>query len=365
MSTRARIVLAGLAPALAVGVPLAFAPSAAPATATPDPPEAVSFSRAVPSIERKRVGEHEEVVRRSVVVRTSRSFDIAGLEGELREYELRARLRDGPWSEWTETAYGDPVWFGNDMKELQVRTHGWKPAGRLGFVDVTASETVVTATRGTDQPPVVSRQEWGANRDEGGCRPRKDPDYGKVKASAVHHTVSANGYSRAEAPGLVLGICQFHRNSNGWDDIGYNTLVDRFGNIYEGRGGGLARAVVGAQAQGVNTQTSGVAILGTHSSTPASKDALKGVARWLAWKLPQHDIGPDGRARLRSAGGQTARYPEGTRFAVPRIFGHRSSNLTECPGTALYGQLDKVRRMVARRIGDVGEDDSGGGGIGS
>ena len=130
------------------------------------------------------------------------------------------------------------------------------PGLRLHFVSVGASARARGARRArpADTPfPYVPREEWGAEQ----CPPRAAPDYGEVKAVHVHHTVSLNDYTPAEAPAVVLAICRYHRNSNGWNDIGYNVLVDKFGTLYEGRAGGIDKAVVGAQAQGFNAQTSG------------------------------------------------------------------------------------------------------------
>jgi uncharacterized protein with LGFP repeats len=100
----------------------------------------------------------------------------------------------------------------------------------------------------------------------------------------------------------------------------------------------------------VNDQSTGVAVLGTHSDQEVSNAALGGLANWLAWKLPQHGLDTTGKAQMISRGGETAIHPEGDRFRTQRIFGHRKTNHTECPGDALFGQLSELRDKVQRKI---------------
>ena len=60
----------------------------------------------------------------------------------------------------------------------------------------------------------------------------------RCELAIIHHTAGQNDYTRAQAPAIVRGIELFHVKGNGWNDIGYNFLVDRFGTVYEGRYGG-------------------------------------------------------------------------------------------------------------------------------
>ena len=164
----------------------------------------------------------------------------------------------------------------------------------------------------------------------------------------VHHTVSANDYTAQDSAGIVLSICKYHRDSNGWNDIGYNFLVDRFGQIFEGRAGGIDQAVIGAQAEGYNRFSTGVANLGTFSSVPQSPEAIDALGRLIGWKLAVHGVPVSGTVTVTSGGGSTNRYPSGTAVTFQRISGHRDGCSTECPGNALYAQLQAIRDRAAK-----------------
>jgi hypothetical protein len=321
-------------------------------------------------------------------VRAPFRFNIVGLNwaGD-REPAIAVRVRaEGePWGDWTavpatsdggpdprgsEAAVGrsvsQPVWAG-EADFFQYRLSRRPPDLDLHFINTTGTATeadrIETALRDAldsvavaladitapfaeagDTPPEMIRRERWAGDD---CRPRRRPDYGRVKVAFIHHTVNANSYSRAEAPGMVLGICRYHRNSNGWDDIGYNFLVDKYGRIYEGRAGGIGRAVVGAQVQGFNAQSTGIANLGTYSSRRQTRAGMRAMARLIRWKLPHHGQPTSGRTTLISAGGDVNPYPEGMRVRLRRIPGHRDAGSTSCPGDRLYRQLHRLRRIVA------------------
>ncbi|HSD80268.1 MAG TPA: peptidoglycan recognition protein, partial [Solirubrobacteraceae bacterium] len=193
-------------------------------------------------------------------------------------------------------------------------------------------------------PPMVSRASWGADR----VPPRADPSYGRVQVGFVHHTVNANDYGPQDSAAIVLAIAKYHRDTNGWNDIGYNFLVDRFGQVFEGRAGGIDQPVIGAQAQGYNTNSTGVAVIGTFTGTPLPDAALEAVAHVLGWKLSVHGVPVDGEVVLESLGGDLNRYPKGRMVTFQRISGHRDGDATSCPGDVAYGQLADIRARAAR-----------------
>ncbi|MFJ4695229.1 peptidoglycan recognition protein [Streptomyces sp. NPDC088766] len=192
------------------------------------------------------------------------------------------------------------------------------------------------------RPGIVTRRGWGADET---LRAKSFVYTTKVKAAFVHHTASGNTYKCSQVPSLIRGIYRYHVKSMGWRDIGYNFLVDKCGTIYEGRAGGVAKPVLGAHTLGFNSNSMGIAVLGTFTSTKPSAAAVKGVARLTAWKLGLFGANPNGKTYLKSGGGNLYRKGKNVRLNV--ISGHRDGFATECPGRQLYGKLGSARTTAA------------------
>ncbi|MGW0469058.1 peptidoglycan recognition protein family protein [Streptomyces sp. NPDC003027] len=274
-----------------------------------------------------------------------------------------------------------PLWVGaSDGVEIRVRPDGESgeplPAGlRLELVDpgpeppATAEEEAPTAPeeRTSMAPPaltaarpaaaagkpyigprpkIITRKGWGADekmREKGFVYTKA------VKAAFVHHSATGNNYTCKQAPSVLRGIYRYHVKSSGWRDIGYNFAVDKCGNIYEGRAGGVAKPVLGAHTLGFNTNTMGIAVLGSYSSVNPPAAAVTAVARLTAWKLGLHGVNPKGKSTLVSGGGN--RYKKGKKVSFNAIAGHRDGFATECPGKRLYGQLGTARTASAKYQG--------------
>jgi hypothetical protein len=198
------------------------------------------------------------------------------------------------------------------------------------------------------KPPVTSRAGWGADES---LSPDPSEYNADVKAVFVHHTDGANDYSCADSASIVRGIYAYHTQVNGWNDIGYNFLVDKCGTVFEGRKGGTDLPVLGAHTYGWNRESAGIAVLGEYTSTGASSAALASVARVAAWKLGQYGADPAGTVQLNAGATQKNYFGTGftadTKYTFNRISGHRDGYNTQCPGNSLYAQLPTVRAWAA------------------
>jgi hypothetical protein len=307
--------------------------------------------------------------RTTRVIEAPRRFDLMGLvwaRGSHAEAQLRARKRGGRWSRWVtlhdagdhgpdrgrRPAGTDPAYTGA-ADEFQLRLRGAPRALRARFVRAQPTARVSARlarrlrARSAQAPAIIPRSAWGGDS----VPPREPPAYGAVHLAFVHHTVTANDYGPEESAGIVLSIARYHRNSNGWNDIGYQFLVDKYGQIFEGRAGGVDQAIVGAQAQGWNSTSTGIACLGTFTSVAQTPEGMDALARLIGWKLSVHGVPTTGEVTVISAGGETNRYPSGTPVTFQRISGHRDGNNTSCPGDVLYTQLDQLRGAAAQYAG--------------
>jgi N-acetylmuramoyl-L-alanine amidase len=190
-------------------------------------------------------------------------------------------------------------------------------------------------------PRLLSRAAWGANE----SIVKEPPTYtGPVQVFFVHHTATGNGYRCASSPAVVRGIEAYQVKSKGWNDIGYNFLVDKCGTIFEGRRGGVDRNVLGAHTLGFNTNASAVAMIGDFRGAAVGTAAQLSVAQLAAYKLGAAGNAPYSRVRLTSGGGP--KFAVGRRVVLNRISGHRDAGLTECPGTSLYRRLTPIRQLA-------------------
>jgi hypothetical protein len=291
------------------------------------------------------------------------SFDLVGVHWRgAGSVELRARSLSGRWSAWHVAApeeddapdggsaentrrgwrLGSPWWVGASDR-LEVRTRGRVTQVRAWKVRSPESLVPLRRVAAAAEPAIVPRSTWGADE----SIRRGEPSYAtELRYAVVHHTAGANGYTKAQAPAILRGIQLYHVQANGWNDIGYNFLVDRFGTVYEGRFGGVDANVIGAQAQGFNTGSVGVALLGTHGGTPASTAAEQALVRLLAWRL---DVGhADAGAMLTVVSGGSPKFAAGVPVLLRAVSGHRDVGLTACPGDALYTRLQAIGAETRR-----------------
>ena len=197
-----------------------------------------------------------------------------------------------------------------------------------------------------DRPPIITRKQWGADESI------REPTYvdTTVKAAFIHHTASSTAYTAAQAAAMIRGIYSYAVMSEGYADMPYNFLVDKYGRIYEGRKGSLSEAIHGGATGGFNTDSMAVSALGNFESSSAPAVMVDAIARLLAWRLAAFYRDPTGHTTLTDADGGT-KFPIGKRVRFRVISGHRDADLTACPGGHLYAQLDTIRSKTTAYMG--------------
>ena len=325
-----------------------------------------------------------------VGVTWTRGFDDKGMT-------VQVRLRtDGAWSDWEELDVEsdegeggrdgtEPLWAGSaDGVAVRVTSPtgerpsglsvatidpGTTPAASAGttasnaFYDAAADDAVTPVDDGapayTPKPTIISRSAWGAKKNTYCDAPRTGNE---TRGVIVHHTAGSNSYTKSQSAGIVRAVQAYHMNGRDWCDIGYNFLVDRYGQIFEGRNGGVDRPVRGAHAgnKTVNTYTMGVSMMGTFTSTQPTAATKDAMVKLIGWRLGTTFHPAKGRYGIGS-------------FTLNRIAGHRNIVSTACPGAAAYtwlsasgGLRDRVAAYIANykspiktRVGQLGRSVTG------
>ena len=275
--------------------------------------------------------------------------------------QFRTRSLAGRWSAWHEAApeaedrpdagtaerarrsswrLGNPWWVGASDR-IEYRLRGKVTRLRAHFVWSPTTNVPARTLQKAGSPTIVPRSGWKADE----RIKRAGPSYASaIRFSVVHHTAGTNGYTKAQSGAIVRGIQLYHVRGNGWNDIGYNFLVDKYGQVFEGRFGGITRNVVGAHAEGFNTGSVGVAVLGEYSSLAVSGNARQALAQLLAWRLDVAHLDPASTVSFPSGG--NPRFPAGVAVFLRAVSGHRDTGFTDCPGRALYALLDGVAGEV-------------------
>ncbi|MFC9662531.1 N-acetylmuramoyl-L-alanine amidase [Nocardia sp. NPDC127606] len=197
-------------------------------------------------------------------------------------------------------------------------------------------------------PKVITRAQWGADESIRCQEPTYDDGVGGI---TVHHTAGRNDYSRSESAGIVRAIYAYHAETLGWCDIGYNALVDQYGQIFEGRYGGLDRAVQGAHAGGFNENTAGVALMGNYETEDPSNESINAIGKFIGWRAKLAGINPKGTTTMYSEGTEFTPYAYDEAVDLPVVFAHRDVGNTDCPGDAAYALMDRIRGIAAGNSG--------------
>ena len=292
--------------------------------------------------------------------------------------KLRARQLDGNWGPWydadpvdtraTDQTPADaptgtePIYVGETTAVQMLVTR--KPVAGADHSDpahlteaalkailinpgraaIDAGLTDVAAALPGGGPKVITRAQWGADESIRCEEPTYDDGVGGI---TVHHTAGRNDYSRAESAGIVRAIYAYHAETLGWCDIGYNALVDQYGQIFEGRYGGLDRAVQGAHAGGFNENTAGVALMGNYETETPSNESINAIGKFIGWRSKIAGIDPEGHTTMYSEGTEFTPYAQDEAVDLPTVFAHRDVGNTDCPGDAAYALMDRIRGIAA------------------
>ncbi len=169
----------------------------------------------------------------------------------------------------------------------------------------------------------------------------------------IHHTANDNtsmiltGWTGA-AIEEMQAIYKYHTLTKWRWDIGYNFVIDPFGNIYEGRAWGAG--VVGAHASRNNTPSVGISLMGNFNINVPTDAALKSLVNLTTALAKKYHIDPKSTVMYFKKSNEIPYLKAYTNYAVAW---HEDAGVTSCPWTNLYNLLPELRDQVSEKLASI------------
>lgn len=199
------------------------------------------------------------------------------------------------------------------------------------------NSTIQQLTCNCSQPTFCGRNYWCPS---GNCPPDPTPVSTTPTHLIIHHSAGFN--SSTNFPAVVAYYWDLHVNTNGWDDIGYNWLIDAEGTVYEGRGNNR----LGAHFSCMNGATIGICMIGNFENIPPTETALAKLKEWLAWESCEKEIDLP-KSSQHAPSQSNLRHVSGHRDGNTSAASSSCARGTVCPGDRLYEQLGAIAEEVA------------------
>ena len=291
-----------------------------------------------------------------IPIKSANPFIAIGFNAELKSLNIESYFylrvsEDGTkWTEWY-TVNGEEEgsdinrliaklnFFNKENKYVQFKTNIFANIKSLTFSFISPGKTSASQitenlkksnlVNDDERPAFVSRKSWGCPQSEN-VSSRSLTD---VTHLIIHH--SAGQTTSSDFAAVVLAYWDYHVNSNGWADIGYNWLVDPNGVLYKGRAwkSETEENVLGAHNSGKNGNTAGICFIGNYVSNIPSEIGLNKTAEISAFLCNKYGIDPLGTS-----------YHAGIDAVNDNIDGHgQSGGGTACPGTQIINRLQVIR----------------------
>lgn len=168
----------------------------------------------------------------------------------------------------------------------------------------------------------------------------------------VHHTAEDSTalltWGIEAVKEVIRNIYKYHTFSQWWWDIGYNFLIDPFGNIYEWRSWG--EWTVGAHDKWNNTASVWISLLGNFDVQQPTNETLDALVKLLAVLAKKYNIDPLARTMYHE---EIKTAPYITSSENYTIAWHRDAGSTSCPGENIYTILPTIRQEVKEKMKDI------------